>query len=160
MKIYLIGMPLSGKSLIGKLLSIKLNYRFIDTDEELKKIGVSFNFNKKNEQEFRELETTIYQKDFGDNIVIATGGGIVTREENFNSVSGLVVFLNPTIYELNFRNLKYKHPIYSLYSVKTLFKRRYPIYQKYANLVINTNGRDALDIVKEIYEKVKKNISN
>ena len=75
----LVGMMGSGKSLIGKLLSKKLEFEFIDTDnkiEEIEKKTISEIFKKKGEKYFRNIEEVISLKYLRlNNKVIALGGG-------------------------------------------------------------------------------------
>ena len=75
----LIGMMGSGKSSIGKLLSKKLKFEFIDTDnkiEEVEKKTISEIFKKKGEKYFRNIEEITSIKFLKlNNKVIALGGG-------------------------------------------------------------------------------------
>ena len=83
MKLYknlvLVGMMGSGKSLIGKILSRKLNFDFIDTDsqiEEKEKIAIPEIFKINGEKYFRDVEELISLKSLKlNNKVIALGGG-------------------------------------------------------------------------------------
>ena len=78
MRIYLIGMPGCGKSTLGKKLSEKLNYEFIDMDNYIEKNACMFIdeiFDSYGEDYFRQLETnTLHEFLSLDNVVIATGG--------------------------------------------------------------------------------------
>ena len=75
----LVGMMGSGKSLIGKILSKKLNFEFIDTDniiEENEKKTISEIFKDNGEKYFRDIEEIISIKSLKlNNKVIALGGG-------------------------------------------------------------------------------------
>ena len=75
----LIGMMGSGKSSIGKILSKKLEFEFIDTDnkiEEIEKKTISDIFKKKGEKYFRNIEEVISLRFLKlNNKVIALGGG-------------------------------------------------------------------------------------
>ena len=77
--IVLVGMMGSGKSSIGKILSKKLEFEFIDTDikiEEFEKTTISEIFNKNGEKYFRNVEEIISLKSLKlNNKVIALGGG-------------------------------------------------------------------------------------
>lgn len=160
MNIFLIGMPLVGKSLIGKLLATRLGYNFIDTDEVLISRDVSLQFSKKHEKQFRHHEKLVYQLDFGSNTVVATGGGVVYDEENFTFLRGLTIYLKTSISELSYRQIKYNHPVYKIYKLNKLYNKRSPIYEKYAQLVIDTTGLDANEVVENIYEKIKENLNH
>ncbi|NEQ52366.1 MAG: shikimate kinase [Leptolyngbya sp. SIO3F4] len=103
--IYLVGMMGSGKSTLGKYLAHTLNYRFIDTDDVIvQATGQSINdiFAEQGEAAFRDIETQVLaQVAPYTNTVIATGGGIVIKQENWSHLqSGLVVWINVPIDEL------------------------------------------------------------
>ena len=77
--IVLVGMMGSGKSSIGKILSKKLEFEFIDTDnkiEEIEKKTISEIFNNNGEKYFRNIEEVVSLKSLQlNNKVIALGGG-------------------------------------------------------------------------------------
>jgi len=77
--IVLVGMMGSGKSSIGKILSKKLEFEFIDTDkkiEEIEKKTISEIFKNEGEKYFRNIEEIISLKSLKlNNKVIALGGG-------------------------------------------------------------------------------------
>jgi shikimate kinase len=97
--LYLIGMMGSGKSTVGKLLAQELGYRFLDTDsviEGVAKQPITEIFASSGEAAFRELETQVlgqiaaYQQ-----MVIATGGGIILSRQNWSYLRhGIVVWLD------------------------------------------------------------------
>lgn len=97
--VVLTGMPGSGKSTVGKLLNID-GFSFIDTDEEIeKRCGCTIKelIGSKGEKYFRDLETEVI-KDISSKgcQIISTGGGVVLRKENVNSLkrNGKLFFLN------------------------------------------------------------------
>ncbi|MBX2865093.1 MAG: shikimate kinase [Leptolyngbyaceae cyanobacterium MAG.088] len=103
--LYLVGMMGSGKSTIGKHLARTLNYRFIDTDDVIvKATGQSINqfFAEQGEAAFRDIETQVLaQVAPYTHTVIATGGGMVIKKENWSYLqSGLVVWINVPVDEL------------------------------------------------------------
>eukprot|EP00879_Flechtneria_rotunda_P006369 GHRR01006693.1.p1 GENE.GHRR01006693.1~~GHRR01006693.1.p1 ORF type:complete len:332 (+),score=129.11 GHRR01006693.1:622-1617(+) len=97
--IYLIGMMGSGKSTTGKMLANTLKYAFFDTDRviELAHPGESVAdiFKKYGEEYFRNCESQVL-KELAPykNLVVATGGGAVTRPKNWSYMhNGIVVWL-------------------------------------------------------------------
>ena len=98
--IVLIGMPSSGKSTVGKILTERLSRRFLDTDamisEETGRI-ISDIFEKDGEAVFRDIESEAVKKASAMSAsVIATGGGAVLRRENVDALrqNGVIYFLN------------------------------------------------------------------
>ena len=85
--ITLIGMPGCGKTTIGKLLSKKLNYQFIDIDSYIEeKQGKTIDEIFKNGEEyFRNIETEAC-RELGEikNSIISSGGGVVKRYINIS----------------------------------------------------------------------------
>lgn len=82
----LTGLMGSGKSTIGQLLGEQVALEFVDTDElvvERKGCSIPQIFEREGEEAFREAETAVLSDVLaGKSCVVATGGGIVTREEN------------------------------------------------------------------------------
>jgi shikimate kinase len=102
LNIYLIGMMGAGKSSIGNLLAERVGYRFLDTDTSIEKIAkqpITEIFDTIGEGEFRQLETQVLAEVSAyTRLVVATGGGIVIKLENWNHLQqGLVIWLDPTI---------------------------------------------------------------
>ena len=84
--IFLVGMMGAGKSTIGKALAALMGTKFVDLDRELEeRCGVSIPhiFETEGEAGFRCRETRLLQEYAkASDMVVATGGGVVTREEN------------------------------------------------------------------------------
>jgi shikimate dehydrogenase len=103
--IVLTGMPGSGKSTVGNLLSIE-GFDFVDTDAEIEaRCGCSIKelISKNGEAYFRDLETEVIRDVSSKNCrIISTGGGAVLREENIRCLkrNGKVFFLNADISRL------------------------------------------------------------
>ena len=97
--IVLVGMPGSGKTTVGSLLSGKLGRDFIDTDHMIsEKHGViSDIFKAHGEEYFRDIETLAVKEAAKKNAVIrSTGGGAILRSENVAALrqNGVIFFLN------------------------------------------------------------------
>ena len=86
MRLIIIGPMASGKSVVGKKLSKRLDIDFYDTDEEIvKKTGVTIShiFDIEGEDKFRSREMNVFSDLIKkDGCVISTGGGIVLKQEN------------------------------------------------------------------------------
>ena len=97
--LYLIGMMGSGKTSAGRPLAERLGYGFVDADaviEQAAGCSISEIFQRDGEAEFRALEkqvlSSISQR---HSLVVATGGGVVTQQENWGLLhSGIVIWLD------------------------------------------------------------------
>lgn len=104
--IVLIGMPASGKSTIGAVLSKLSSKNFIDTDEIIeRKSGITIPeiFSKFGEAHFRKLESEVIKEiSLTNNAIIATGGGAVLNFDNIRNLkhNGIIFFLDRNIEEL------------------------------------------------------------
>lgn len=106
--LYLIGMMGAGKTTIGRLLSQHLDYRFFDTDAVIERAAtqpIKQIFAEFGEEAFRQLETQVLaQLSPYTRLVIATGGGIVLKRENWSYLRhGIVVWLDAPIEHLHQR---------------------------------------------------------
>ena len=102
LNIYLIGMMGSGKSTIGPLLAKHLGYSFLDTDTTIEKLvgqNVTEIFQTVGEAEFRQIETQVLAEVSAHlRLIVATGGGIPIKRENWNHLhQGLVIWLDPSV---------------------------------------------------------------
>ena len=97
--LYLIGMMGSGKTSAGRPLAERLGYGFVDADaviEQAAGCSIPEIFQRDGEAEFRALEkqvlSSISQR---HSLVVATGGGVVTQQENWGLLhSGIVIWLD------------------------------------------------------------------
>ncbi len=106
MNLYLIGMPGSGKTTLGKQLAEALNYSFVDMDDEIEnseRKTINQIFEEEGEEEFREIEQdTLHEVSTGKNLVISTGGGAPCFFDNMKFInrSGTSIFINVPANEL------------------------------------------------------------
>ena len=140
--IILIGMPGSGKSTVGQLLAEKSGKTFVDADAEtVKAVGkpIPQIFAEEGEPGFRVWETKVLE-DLGkrSGIVLATGGGCVTREGNYE-----VLHQNGTIFCLN-RSLDRLptdgRPLSQANKLDQMYRIRKPLYDRFADRHIDNNG--------------------
>ena len=97
--LYLIGMMGSGKSSTGRPLAERLGYGFVDVDAVIEQVSgssISEIFAREGEDSFRDLETQVLRSiSERHSLVVATGGGIVTRSENWGMMhQGIVIWLD------------------------------------------------------------------
>ena len=137
--IVLIGMPGSGKSTVAALLAEKLGRKAIDTDAEIeKKYGSPRDIiTEKGESEFRRIETEILAEVARESgLIIATGGGIVEREENraLLSQNGKVYLIMRELSSLATDG----RPLST--DVAALFERRREKYLRFSDAKIDNNS--------------------
>ena len=124
--IVLIGMPGCGKTTVGKLLAQRLGREFMDADAEVvARAGTDIPslFASEGEAGFRARETAVLA-DLGkrSSLVLATGGGCVTRPENAALLrqNGVVVWLKRALDRLptSGRPLSQQNPVQALYAAR------------------------------------------
>jgi shikimate kinase len=102
-KVYLVGMPASGKSTTARWLSRKLGWDWLDLDDVLEKnlgMTVSMAFELLGEDKFREEEHTALLKTKNlSRVVVSCGGGTAVHLDNMDWMknNGLTLYLNPEI---------------------------------------------------------------
>ena len=97
--LYLVGMMGSGKTSTGRPLAERLGYGFVDADAVIEQVAgctISEIFERDGEEEFRSLETQVMRSiSQRHSLVVATGGGVVTRTENWGMMhQGIVIWLD------------------------------------------------------------------
>jgi len=160
--IVLIGMPASGKSTIGKLLSKKISYEYYDADKYLErkeKVKISTLFSEKGEEYFRNLETKYLRELSQKNgIIISTGGGAVKREENMEILKekGIVVFLSRKIEDIAKENHEARPLLKDINNIYKLYDERIELYKRYSDIIIENNGtlQEVTDRTAEEIEKI------
>ncbi|MEY2978091.1 MAG: hypothetical protein RLZZ435_2230 [Cyanobacteriota bacterium] len=105
LNLYVVGMMGAGKSTLGKELAAALGYQFFDTDtliEQVAQRSIPEIFAQEGEEGFRTVETMVLgQLCPYHHLVVATGGGIVTRRENWSYLhQGLVIWLDVPLAQL------------------------------------------------------------
>ena len=99
LNLYLVGMMGSGKSTAGRQLAAQLGYRFLDADHSLEQVAgrsIPEIFASEGEAGFRQLESAVLNQIASwHSLVVATGGGVVTRPENWGQMrQGVVIWLD------------------------------------------------------------------
>ncbi len=165
-QICIIGMPGSGKSTIGRILSEKINYKFYDTDENIEKttnLSIKEIFKIKGEMFFREIEKKEFKKlMIIDNVIISTGGGIILNNENLLKKS-FNIYLECKLDILIQRASRNQNRPLLLEDIekkmKKLFNQRKDIYNSLSDLKIDTNYniKKAIDnILNKLPNDIKK----
>ncbi|MGL4913480.1 MAG: shikimate kinase [Romboutsia sp.] len=162
MKIVLIGFMGTGKTVVGKKLSDKLNMKFIDMDDEIEKLqkkSINDIFREYGEEYFRRLETNLLKELLHyEDVIISTGGGIVTSDENLKILKGenKVIFLDGNVEtiqknvsgEINKRPLL-KESKNIPQTIETLLEKRYYKYNSVCDIKIDINDKNIQEVVSE-----------
>ncbi|MBF2028607.1 MAG: shikimate kinase [Oscillatoriales cyanobacterium C42_A2020_001] len=106
--IYLIGMMGAGKSTVGKQVAQRLGYQFFDTDtviEQLAGQSIPELFVEMGEAGFRDLESRVLAElSTYTRLVVATGGGIILRQENWGYLRyGVIAWLDVPLEQIQQR---------------------------------------------------------
>ena len=152
--IVLIGMPGCGKSTIGKLLAEATRKAFTDADEKVVELAgktIPQIFSEEGETVFRDWETkALAELGKQSGLVIATGGGCVTQEQNYPLLhqNGRIIWLQRVLDYLptDGRPLSQANRLSDMYAI------RQPMYQRFADYVIDNNGtpEDAVNAILEV----------
>lgn len=156
-------MPGSGKSTIGVLLAKKLAMQFIDTDILIQaNEGRSLQsiIDEKGYMELRSIEECHLTSMFFENHVIATGGSAAYSERAMNHLkrNGSIVFLNVTIPSLTKRIHDFETRGLAKRANQTfedLFNERFPLYMKYADIILDSSDLDPETTCDRIIEELR-----
>jgi shikimate kinase len=156
MKIYLIGMPGSGKTTLGQVLATKLSLPFVDLDQEIEqseRASIAEIFSAKGEDYFRKIESAHLSalSSGSADFVLSTGGGAPCFYQGIDVMnnSGITIFLNvPTEVLLQRLKRKTDRPLLQTESEKelrdrigTLVEKRMDTYKK-ASIVVDDPTTD------------------
>ena len=149
----LIGMPGCGKTRIGQLLAQRTGRPFVDGDRELEVrsgMPIPVFFSRYGEAAFRDLEAQVLQDlGKGSGQVIATGGGCVTREENYLSLrqNGKIIWIQRPLNLLSIQG----RPLSQEMGLEELFKARRSLYARFAGCTVSNAGTFE-EVIQQILE--------
>lgn len=162
--ILLVGPMGAGKSTIGRHLADLLDLPFVDVDSEIESragADIQWIFDMEGEQGFRDRESKVL-KDLASHDqpqVIATGGGIVVREENRTILrnSGKVIYLSATAEQLFERTRRDKsRPLLQVEDrravIEQLIETRDPLYKQVADMVFPSGSTQPYKLAKKLAE--------
>ena len=152
--IILIGMPGCGKSTVGAILSQRLKRPLLEADAELVKaagVAIPAIFETEGESGFRKRETAILaQLGKQSGTVISTGGGCVTRPENYPLLhqNGTIVWLRRDLDKL----AREGRPLSLNADLHAMYAARQPLYQRFADLTADNTGtpEETADAILEV----------
>ena len=161
--IVLIGFMGSGKTSVGKRLSMNLKREFIDMDDFIEKregMSVTEIFEKRGEAAFREMEAELCRRfAVPKGKIIATGGGVIKSAENTENLKkgGVIIYLSSTperiAYNLRFDNTR---PLLAgdnkEEKIAELMAAREGLYNSCADITIDVSELNLEETLKEIYK--------
>jgi len=160
--IYLIGMMGSGKTSTGRPLAKRLGYGFVDADAVIEQVAgctIPEIFQRDGEEGFRLIESQVLNAiSQRHSLVVATGGGVVTKPENWGQLhSGIVVWLDVDQAKLieRLRNDSTQRPLLQQpdpeAALENLLQQRRPIYGE-ADLTVVINDETPDDVADGILQ--------
>lgn len=158
--VVLIGMPGVGKSTVGVVLAKRIGYRFVDSDLVIQeRYGKLLHelIEERGIEGFWQLENEVNASLEEERCVIATGGSAVYGREAMEHLRerGLMVYLKLPCEELRLRLGDLNERGVTLrpgQTLEDLYEERCPLYEKYAHLTVECEGRMLREIVAEITE--------
>jgi len=148
--IALIGMPGCGKSTVGRLLAQAMGRPFTDIDRQIEAAAgksIPKIFTGDGEEAFRQLETRILGEETKKSgIVIATGGGVVTQQENLDLLqqNSIIVYLKRKLNEL----VTDGRPLSRGIGIQTLAEQRLPLYETWSDCAVQVEAKPELTAVR------------
>ena len=167
--VFLIGYRGTGKSAVAELLAERLGWDAVDADALIEaRAGQNIReiFQREGEAGFRAREAILLEELCGrSNLVIATGGGVILRDENREHLrkSGLSVWLTAdasTIWQrlqtdVTTAQRRPNLTVGGLPEVEELLRVREPLYRACADLTVDTVGRSPEDVADEVCRQLK-----
>jgi len=163
---FLVGPMGAGKSTVGRQLARALELSFLDSDrviEERTGASVSLIFEIEGEEGFRDREAQVIEElTRRENLVLATGGGAVLREENRRRLRerGFVIYLRAPLSLLVERTSRdHNRPLLATANpqerLRALLQEREPLYREVADLIIDTGNRTVRQVVSMIRQQCR-----
>ncbi len=164
--IILIGPMGSGKTSTGRILAKEMGFDFIDTDEAIVEstgVSIAYIFDVEGEAGFRKREHKELMKILDkDNMVIATGGGIITHDKSRVILQDQkkVVYLKTSIEkQIERATVSDKRPLLidtdPASKLQELMLTREPLYEEISDIKIDTNERRPSEIALEIIDRLR-----
>ena len=160
MNICLIGMPSSGKSVLGKMLAKKRQMRFLDLDTLIQKnTGKLLReiIEEKGREGFLRIEEETGASLSVENTVIAPGGSICYGEKAMKHLQKIarVIFLDLPYEEMEKRigdPVKRGVAIPEGFSLRDLYKERTELYRKYADYTLEEENLSIEECLKKLMQ--------
>lgn len=157
-------MPGVGKSTLGVVLAKILGYQFLDSDlliQQQEERRLSRIIEEEGIEGFKKIENRVNASIEVQDTVIATGGSVVYCEEAMQHLKsvGKVVYLKLSYKSIKKRlgNLKGRGVVLKEgQTLLDLYEERIPLYEKYADIVVNEEGRSLEEGIRAVLEALGK----
>ena len=164
--IVLIGMPGVGKSTLGVVLAKELGYEFVDADlliQKREKRLLKEIIAEEGVAGFLKIENNVNASITADKTIIATGGSVIYGAEAMEHLKeiGTVVYLKLDYETLDSRlgSLKGRGVVLKDgQNLKSLYEERVPLYEKYADIVVDEYGLNLEETLEAVLEKYKNSL--
>ncbi len=161
--VILIGMPTCGKTSIGTALSAYIGYGYIDSDSVIvAREGKNLRelIEELGNESFLDIEAKVNGTITAQRCVIATGGSAIYRESGINNLkkNGVVVYLKISYETMcaRLRDLKTRGVVLKEgFTLKDLYEERIPLYEKYADITVEIDGKTLEESVKAVAEAIQ-----
>lgn len=162
----LIGMPMSGKSYIARLLAASYNKEIVDIDkliERNEEQRIDSIFENRGEKVFRSLETsTIKEISKSHNKAISVGGGAILDKKNIQYLkqNGIIIFLDVPLKMLKTFNPKNRPLLKDKKNIGKLYTERYNLYKKYADITVIKDNYAEYETLAKIEVRINEYINS
>jgi len=164
--IFLVGPMGAGKTSVGRLLAKHFDKTFYDCDHEIERhtgVTIPVIFDIEGEAGFRTREAAVLRELAAlHDIVLATGGGVVVREENRRVLkqNGTVVYLRAALDDLwqrtrHDRNRPLLQTADPRAKLEQLYVQRDPLYQEVATLVVDTGNQSLRNFAHKLEQRLR-----
>lgn len=159
----LTGMPACGKSTLGVVLAKTLGMKFVDTDlliQEVESCKLQEIIDERGMQEFLRIEEKVLSEIEAENSIISTGGSAVYSDKAMKHLGSIgdVVYIKLSLDEIERRLNNIKTRGIAMKPGETLadlYNMRVPLYEKYADITIETEGMGIEESIEVLIEKLK-----
>jgi shikimate kinase len=167
--IFLVGLMGAGKTSVGRLLAKRFGKTFYDCDQEIERrtgVKIPVIFEIEGEEGFRTREANVLRELTALNdIVLATGGGAILREENRRTLmhNGTVVYLRASLDDLyqrtrHDRNRPLLDTADPRAKLEELFAQRDPLYCEVASLVMDTGNQSLGNLANRLEQRLREHV--
>lgn len=161
--VVLIGMPGCGKSTVGVVLAKNMGFQFMDSDiciQEQENSLLHEIIAREGMDGFLAIENRVNVSLDVENHVIATGGSAIYGTEAMEHLSeiGIIVYLKLPYEEIKERLgdlIERGVTFREGQTLLDLYEERIPLYEKYADIIMDCNGKAIREIVHELADKVR-----